>query len=48
VIAETPLEVAILRRTDFLALLEHSPSISRKLLESLAERVQALDARTVA
>lgn len=48
VIAETPLEVAILRRNDFLALLEHSPSISRKLLESLAERVQELDTRSLA
>ena len=48
VVAESPLEVAILRRSDFFALLEKSPSISRKLLESLAARVQALDARTPA
>lgn len=47
VIAETPLEVAILRRRDFLALLEHSPSISFKLLKSLAARVQELDARGI-
>ena len=46
VVAETPLEVAVLGRRDFLALLESSPSISLKLLESLAARVQDLDART--
>ena len=46
VVAETPLEVAILERRDFLALLESSPSIARKLLERLAARVQELDART--
>ena len=48
VVASTPLEVAILRRRDFLRLLEKSPSISFKLLEGLAARVQALDARTPA
>jgi CRP/FNR family cyclic AMP-dependent transcriptional regulator len=47
VVAETPLEVAILRRSDFLKLMEHSPSISLKLLKSLAARVQDLDARTI-
>ncbi|MDQ1458795.1 MAG: family transcriptional regulator, cyclic receptor protein [Actinomycetota bacterium] len=47
VVAETPLEVAILRRRDFLQLMEHSPSISFKLLKSLAARVQELDARTI-
>jgi len=47
VIAETPLEVAILRRRDFLTLLQHSPSISLKLLKSLAARLQELDARTI-
>jgi len=47
VVAETPLEVAILRRRDLLALLERSPSISIKLLKSLAARVQELDARTI-
>jgi CRP/FNR family transcriptional regulator, cyclic AMP receptor protein len=46
VIAETPLEVAILARRDFVALLDKSPSIQRKLLTSLAARVQELDART--
>ena len=46
VIAETPLEVAILGRGEFLSLLDKSPSISRKILESLAARVQELDART--
>ena len=46
VVASSPLEVAILRRRDFLNLLEKSPSISFKLLEGLAARVQALDART--
>jgi CRP/FNR family transcriptional regulator, cyclic AMP receptor protein len=46
VIADTPLEVAIIERRDFLALLESSPSISRKMLERLAARVQELDART--
>ena len=46
VVAETPLEVAILRRRDFLELLDQAPSISRKLLETLAARVQILDART--
>jgi CRP-like cAMP-binding protein len=46
VIAETPLEVAILKRRDFLALLESSPSITRKLLERLAARVQELDAKS--
>lgn len=45
VVAETPLEVAILGRKEFLALLEKSPSISHKILESLAARVQELDAR---
>lgn len=48
VIADTPLEVAILSRRDFLALLESSPSISRKLLERLAQRIQELDARALA
>jgi CRP-like cAMP-binding protein len=47
VIAESHLEVAILRRRDFLALLERSPSITYKLLKSLAARVQELDARTI-
>jgi CRP/FNR family transcriptional regulator, cyclic AMP receptor protein len=47
VVAESPLEVAILRRRDFLALLERSPSISFKLLKSLAARVQRLDTRAV-
>jgi CRP/FNR family transcriptional regulator, cyclic AMP receptor protein len=46
VIAEAPLEVAILERRDFLKMLESSPSITRKLLERLAARVQELDART--
>jgi CRP/FNR family cyclic AMP-dependent transcriptional regulator len=46
VVADEPLEVAILKRRDFLALLESSPSITRKLLERLAARVQELDART--
>jgi CRP-like cAMP-binding protein len=46
VVAETPLEVAILARADFLALLHRSPSMSQKLLESLAARVQELDSRT--
>lgn len=46
VIAETPLEVAVLGRREFLALLEESPSICHKLLQSLAARVQELDART--
>jgi CRP/FNR family transcriptional regulator, cyclic AMP receptor protein len=46
VIADSPLEVAVLRRADFLALLEKSPAISRKLLQYLAARVQELDART--
>jgi CRP-like cAMP-binding protein len=46
VIAETPLEVAILGRAEFLSMLDKSPSISRKILESLAARVQELDART--
>jgi CRP-like cAMP-binding protein len=46
VVAESALEVAILARRDFLALLESSPSIARKLLERLAARVQELDART--
>jgi CRP-like cAMP-binding protein len=46
VVAETPLEVAILERRDFLEMLESSPSITRKLLERLAARVQELDSRT--
>ena len=45
VIADTPLEVAILGRREFLSLLDKSPSITRKILESLAARVQELDAR---
>jgi CRP-like cAMP-binding protein len=40
VVAETPLEVAILDQRDFLALLESSPSICRKMLQALATRVQ--------
>ena len=48
VVAESALEVAILSRRDFLALLEKSPSINRKILESLAARVQDLDARSLA
>jgi CRP-like cAMP-binding protein len=46
VVADEPLEVAILKRRDFLALLEASPSITRKLLERLALRVQELDTKT--
>ena len=46
VVADTTLEVAILERRDFLALLDESPSICRKLLVRLAARVQELDART--
>jgi CRP-like cAMP-binding protein len=46
VVADTPLEVAIIERRDFLDLLERSPSITRKLLERLAARVQELDAKT--
>jgi CRP-like cAMP-binding protein len=48
VIADTPLEVAILARRDFLELLDNSPSIRNKLLTTLAARVQELDARTPA
>jgi CRP/FNR family cyclic AMP-dependent transcriptional regulator len=48
VIAETPLEVAIIPRKEFLALLDSSPSIRHKLLTSLAARVQELDARAPA
>lgn len=43
VVAETPLEVAILDRRDFLALLESSPSISTKVLRGLAERLQQFE-----
>ena len=43
VVAETPLEVAILARRDFIALVESSPSISLKLLQTLANRLQQLD-----
>jgi CRP-like cAMP-binding protein len=46
VIAESPLEVAILQQAQFLTLLEQSPSISHKLLRILAARVQELDTRT--
>ena len=46
VVADSPLEVAVLARREFLALLEAAPSIARKLLERLAARVQELDART--
>ena len=48
VVAETPLEVAIIGRKEFLALLDSSPSIRHKLLTSLAARVQELDARAPA
>jgi CRP/FNR family transcriptional regulator, cyclic AMP receptor protein len=48
VVADSPLEVAIIARRDFLLLLDHSPSIRNKLLTSLAARVQELDARTSA
>ena len=47
VVAESPLEVAILQQAQFFALLEMSPSISHKLLRSLAARVQELDTRTL-
>lgn len=47
VVAQSPLEVAILNRRDFLALLESSPSISVKLLQGLATRLQALDSGTL-
>jgi len=43
VVAETPLEVAVLSRRDFLALLESSPSITQKLLQTLATRLQTFD-----
>jgi CRP/FNR family cyclic AMP-dependent transcriptional regulator len=43
VVAETPLEIAILNRRDFLSLLESSPSIAYKLLGSLAERLQQVE-----
>jgi CRP-like cAMP-binding protein len=46
VVADTSLEIAILERRDFLAMLESSPSITRKLLERLAARVQELDSKT--
>ena len=46
VVAETPLEIAILQHAQFFALLEQSPSISHKLLKNLAARVQELDTRT--
>jgi CRP/FNR family transcriptional regulator, cyclic AMP receptor protein len=48
VVAESALEVAILGRREFLALLDTSPSIRLKLLTSLAARVQELDDRTSA
>ena len=44
--AETPLEVAIFGRREFLALIDRSPSISHKLLQNLAARLQDLDSRT--
>ncbi len=44
VVAETPLELAILTRRDFLALLESSPSISAKVMQSLANRLQRFEA----
>jgi len=47
VVAESPLEVAILQQAQFFALLEKSPSISHKLLKRLAARVQELDTRTL-
>jgi CRP-like cAMP-binding protein len=40
VVADTPLEVAILDQRAFLALLETSPSMCRKLLQTLATRLQ--------
>ncbi len=43
VVAQTPLEVAILARRDFLVLLESSPTISLKLLQSLAARLQVVE-----
>ena len=48
VVAESPLEVAIIARKEFLALLDSSPTIRHKLLTSLAARVQELDARAPA
>jgi CRP/FNR family cyclic AMP-dependent transcriptional regulator len=43
VVAESPLEVAVLSRRDFLALLESSPSITLKLLQTLATRLHEVD-----
>lgn len=45
VAASSPLEIAILRRRELFDVLAESPSFTRKLLESLATRVQTLDAK---
>lgn len=47
VVGEAPLEVAVLGRRQFYDVLEQSPTITRKLLERLAARVQELDARAL-
>ncbi len=47
VVAESPLEVAVLQRAQFFALLDQVPSIGRKLLNRLAARVQELDRRAL-
>lgn len=48
VTATSLLEIAILGRAGFFDLLEASPSFNRKLLESLALRLQQLDAKQLA
>ncbi len=47
VVAHTALEVAILDRREFIALLEASPSIGHKLLQVLAARLQQFEKSSV-
>jgi CRP/FNR family cyclic AMP-dependent transcriptional regulator len=47
VVAETDMEVAVISRKQLYELLEDAPSFARKLLESLADTVRALDKKLV-
>jgi CRP/FNR family transcriptional regulator, cyclic AMP receptor protein len=47
VTADTDMEVLVLTRAEFTALLDEVPGIARKLLTSLARRVREADARSV-
>lgn len=48
VIADGPMEVFVVARPEFTALLEDVPSINRKLLMGMARRLHELDAKVLA